>query len=90
MRTFLKACALIISLCGVQTATAFDFELIIEKARDLAAKPYAAPTAIPRFLRELNYDEYQNIRFDPEQSLWRDSNAKFQVLLTSPGLLYTH
>ena len=90
MRTLLKACALIISLCGVQTATAFDFEVVVEKARDLAAKPYAAPIEIPRFLRELNYDEYQNIRFDPEQSLWRDSNAKFQVLLTSPGLFYTH
>lgn len=90
MRILLLACALILSLSGTNIAAAFDFETVVVKARALAAKPYVPPTAIPRFLRELSYDEYQNIRFDAQQSLWRASNTRFQVLLTSPGLFYTH
>lgn len=90
MRHFLTTSVLIICLSGMQAAAAFGFDEVIETARTLAAKPYQSPAAIPRFLRELSYDEYQNIRFDEAKSLWRESNTRFQVLLTSPGLFYTH
>ena len=65
----------------------FDFEDVIDKARTLAQQSYQAPLSIPRFMQELNYDQYQDIRFKPEQSLWRTSHSRFQVMLISPGLL---
>lgn len=68
----------------------FDFKDVIDKARTLAQQSYQAPLSIPRFMQELNYDQYQNIRFKPEQSLWWTSHSRFQVMLISPGLFYRH
>ncbi|WP_022961049.1 glucan biosynthesis protein [Halopseudomonas pelagia] len=63
---------------------------VIAKAETLAAQPYKAPPAIPRFMRELSYDQYQGIRFKPESSLWQDTESDFKVMLVPPGLFYTH
>ncbi len=41
-------------------------------------------------MRELSYSQYQDIRFDPEKSLWRESGSRFQVMLVPPGLFYDH
>ncbi|MHB1241564.1 MAG: glucan biosynthesis protein, partial [Gammaproteobacteria bacterium] len=71
-------------------ANAFDLRDVVAKAKALAARPYQAPTPIPKFLRELSFDEYQGIRFNPDRSLWRSSRARFQVMLVPPGLYYTH
>jgi len=81
---------LLILLCQSALAAAFDFEQLVDRARDLSTQAYKAPQQVPRFMRELSYDEYQNIRFDPEQSLWRDSKSRFQVMLFPAGLFYTH
>lgn len=69
-------------------ATAFEFQTVIDKAKGLAAKPYMEPAPIPNFMKNLNYSEYQNIRFNPEKNLWRESHSRFQVMLMSPGLFY--
>jgi periplasmic glucans biosynthesis protein len=71
-------------------ARGFDFQNVIEKAQNLARQPYQAPEPIPRIMQELNYEQYQGIRFKPEQSLWRSSRSNFQVMLISPGLFYQH
>jgi glucans biosynthesis protein len=71
-------------------ASGFEFQHVIDKARALAAQPYKAPPTIPRFMRELAYDQYQDIRFDPERSLWRESDSRFQVMFFSAGLYYAH
>jgi len=63
---------------------------VIAKAEALAAQPYKAPPAIPRFMRDLSYDQYQGIRFKPESSLWQDSDSDFKAMLVPPGLFYTH
>ena len=67
-------------------ASGFSFEDVIDKARALADESYQAPTPIPAFLRELTYEQYQGIRFKPENSLWIKSDARFQVMLMSPPL----
>lgn len=69
---------------------AFDFEDVVARAQALAARDYEPPEQVPRFLRELDYDAYQNIRFDEQRSLWRESGSRLQVMLFSPGLFYTH
>lgn len=70
--------------------SAFDFQTVIDKARTLASESYQAPPVIPKFMRDLSYDQYQDIRFDPAKSLWRESASHFQVMLLPPGLFYSH
>src|SRR5690625_6119221 len=56
---------------GVHAEGGFDLEQVVDRARQLAAERHVPPAPVPRFLRELDYDAWRNIRFDPEQSLWR-------------------
>lgn len=73
-----------------QAAKTVSYEDVVKRAQDAAASAYQAPKPIPRFLRELSYDQYQNIRFNPEKSLWQNSASRFQVMLVPPGLFYNH
>ncbi|WP_232802456.1 glucan biosynthesis protein G [Alloalcanivorax mobilis] len=71
-------------------ATAFDFDDVIAEARGLADQAYKPPPPVPQFLQDLNYDQYQGIRFKPQNSLWAPSKSRFQVMLVSPGLFFKH
>ena len=72
---------------GAQTA---GFSTVAAKAKSLAAKPYHPPPKIPGALANLDYDQYQQIRFLPGQSLWRKSRTRFQVMLIAPGQYFNH
>jgi glucans biosynthesis protein len=74
----------------IGTLQAFGFDEVVSRAEALAAADYSPPERIPRFLRELSYDAYQGIRFDEQQSLWRDSESRFQVMAFPAGLFYVH
>lgn len=74
----------------VQAAESFQFSSVVEIARTRAAKPYEAPEPVPRFMQELTYTQFQDIRFDPEKALWKDSKSPFQVMMMVPGLFFTH
>ncbi|MEX2474892.1 glucan biosynthesis protein G [Marinobacter sp.] len=71
-------------------AGAFEFEEVVEKARALANAEYEPPPDVPGFLKDLNYEAHQGIRFNPEASLWRGSGSLFQVMLVPPGNYYSH
>ncbi len=80
------------SLClplGLQAAD-FSFENVITQARERAEAAYSPPKEVPRFLQELSFDDYQGIRFKPENSLWHESESAFQVMPVPPGLFYRH
>jgi glucans biosynthesis protein len=66
------------------------FEKIEERARELAAQPYVAPdpAAVPEWVRQLNYDQYRDIRFNPELALWGAENLPFRAMLFHPGYLF--
>jgi glucans biosynthesis protein len=66
----------------------FSFEDVTTKAQQLAAAPYQPPPQIPQWLRDLNYDQWRDIRFKPSQSLWRSEKLPFEVQLFHPGLYY--
>lgn len=51
------------------TAAEFRFEDVVEQARERAGSAYQAPDTIPDFMRNLSYQDYQSIRFDPEKNL---------------------
>jgi glucans biosynthesis protein len=66
------------------------FEKIEAQAKELAAQPYAAPDkeALPGWMKQLNYDQYRDIRFIPEHALWRDGGLPFRAMLFHPGYLF--
>jgi periplasmic glucans biosynthesis protein len=68
----------------------FGIDQVADRAKKLAAAPFKPPQAVPDFLRQLSYDDYRDIRFDPARALWKDTASNFQVQLIHPGLLYTH
>lgn len=70
--------------------SSFDFQTVVDKAKKLAKQPYEAPSQIPAFMRDLDYNTYRAINFKPEHSLWHESNTNFQVMLVPPGRLYEH
>ena len=75
---------------SMATAQEFQFADVIERARTLAESPYQAPEPAPQFLSDLSYDEYRDIRFRPEASLWRGGKSGFEVMLMAPGSYYGH
>ena len=50
----------------------FEAASVRALARDLASKPYKPPdNKLPDQLKDLTYDRYRMIRFQPEHALWR-------------------
>ncbi len=67
-----------------------DFPAIQSRAKDLANKPYAAPNpnSLPAWMTALTYDQYRDIRFNPEQALWASDESPFRAMFFHPGYLY--
>jgi periplasmic glucans biosynthesis protein len=66
------------------------FDSIQSRARDLANKPYVAPNkdSLPAWMSNLTYDQYRDIRFNPNQALWAADNLPFRAMFFHPGYLY--
>lgn len=61
-------------------ARPFDFSILRQRAKALAAKQYAAPKpAVPDLLKTIDFDTMQKIRFQPEYGLWTEGNGPFAV-----------
>ncbi len=84
---------------GAMTTSAFGqtwereevgFESIQSRARDLANKPYVAPNrdALPEWMKNLTYDQYRDIRFNPSQALWAADKLPFRAMFFHPGYLF--
>lgn len=75
------------ALYGAPAPFAEDF--VVSQARALAAKPYAdTKIKFPPELAHLTYDQYRDIRFDPEKSFWRDGNCPFRFDVLHAGFFY--
>lgn len=68
----------------------FDFSNVIKIARSQAAHPFVPPVAIPEALTKLSYNQYQEIRFKPMDSLWYGKQRRFHVQPVPAGLYYNH
>ena len=89
----LAACDLILPqglLSAAEAKQAFGLQNVINKAQDLAKKPFQERQAqMPEFLLKLKYDDWREIRFDPEQALWLKEKLPFTLQFFHPGLYYT-
>jgi glucans biosynthesis protein len=67
----------------------FDFEVLQFRAKSLAAKPYVQrPSKVPKSLQDLTYDQYRDIRFDPNRAWWYREQLPFQLQFFHPGFIY--
>ncbi len=66
------------------------FDTIQSRARDLANKPYSPPNpeGVAAWMKELTYDQYQDIRFNPNQALWAADSLPFRAMFFHPGYQY--
>ena len=91
--------AIVLLLLGSLTATTalprtavgsgFRLDTVEAKARKLAAEPFVADSErVPTWLREVSYDEWRDIRFRPDESIWRSAKLRFEMQLFHPGLYY--
>lgn len=78
------------ALCQTWEREDVGFESIQSRARDLANKPYVAPNrdSLPAWMNELTYDQYRDIRFNPNQALWATDKLPFRAMFFHPGYLY--
>jgi len=71
-------------------AQVFTFNDLSARAHQLAQQPYqAAKPTLPDELKALNYDQYRDIRFNPERALWRKDKLPFEVMFFHLGSLQT-
>ncbi|HZZ20696.1 MAG TPA: glucan biosynthesis protein G [Opitutaceae bacterium] len=67
----------------------FDFETLRYNAKMLASKPFAQrPVDVPESLLKLTYDQYRDIRFKPEEALWRREHLPFMLQFFHPGFSF--
>ncbi len=79
----------LLALASAHAALAFGFNDVAVRAKQLATKPYQAPTeTLPRQLRELRYDQYREIRFKSDQAYWRRDKLPFELGFFHEGSYY--
>jgi glucans biosynthesis protein len=84
-----KASATSATHSQVPPAEPFSLETVIGKAKELAAQPYDAQDGkVPKALLDLTYDQWRDIRFKTEKSLWRSEHLPFEVQFFPPGFCY--
>ncbi len=58
-------------------------------AQKLAAKKYTPPALeLPKEMQDLSYDQYRNIRYRPEQSIWRGEKLPFELQFFHTAFLF--
>jgi len=67
----------------------FNFADVHRRAEMLASQPFQAPgDNLPDSLKNLSYDQYRDIRFRAEKSLWRDAGLPIEIQFAARGFLF--
>ena len=96
-RSFLASLAALAAACSVRSGDAaplfadprpFTLDILRTRAKQLAAHPYQAPQrAASEALRNLNQQQYHDIRYRPQDALWM-GEAPFTAQFFHPGFYY--
>jgi len=89
-----KAVLLILTLSigwpAVGAAADYGWMEAVQKARQQAQSDYRQPSAqVPDWLRNLSYEQWQDIRFHPTAALWMGQKLPFVVQFHHLGSIYT-
>jgi periplasmic glucans biosynthesis protein len=72
-----------------EESTPFDGSTVRNLARDLAQHAWQAPdSSLPDELKNLDYQQYRSIRFDPGHALWHGQGLRFTAEFFHRGFLY--
>ena len=86
------ACAFLVPVVTVAARAqqpAFSFETVKQQAADLAAAAYKAPAeALPKGAENLDYDQFRQIRFKRDRTIWRGEGLGFELQVLPTGWLY--
>ncbi len=67
----------------------FTAETVRKTAERLAAREFQKPKLdLPEPFNSLSYDQYRDIRFRPDQSVWRGEKLDYELQLFPVGFLY--
>jgi glucans biosynthesis protein len=81
--------AMLSSAYAQEKGAPFEAASVRALARELAQKPYKAPdNKLPDQLKDLTYDRYRMIRFQPDHALWRNDGLPFQLQFFHRGFYY--
>jgi glucans biosynthesis protein len=84
LHAFLACMAFV--LLAAPEAHAFGFADVAAKAKKLAASSYVKPEKnLPKALENLSYDQYRDIRFNPEKAYWRNARLPFELAFFHQG-----
>ena len=87
-QALLPAAVLTLGFLGTP-AWAFNFEDVASQAKTLAASPYKKPKGeLPKSLQDLTYDQYRDIRFNPDRAYWRDLRLPFELAFFHQGRIF--
>ena len=67
---------------------AFNPDMVVQMARELAAKAYKPAPEVPEEWSNLTFDQYRDIRFNAEKPLWTEPGQRFQLQLLPSGYGY--
>jgi glucans biosynthesis protein len=85
----LSAAVVALGLFCASSAWAFNFEDVATQAKTLAASPYKkTKTELPKYLQDLSYDQYRDIRFLPGRAYWRDAKLPFELAFFHQGRIF--
>ena len=67
----------------------FDFATLKGRASDLASKPYVSrKNELPPSVANLDWDQYQSLRYKSDHLLWRDEKLRFEAAFFHLGLFF--
>jgi periplasmic glucans biosynthesis protein len=79
---------------AAKSTTSFDLADVAAIAQKLAKAPFREAPKVPKWLTEISYDQWRDIRFRPEMALWQTPKEKqkprFSVQFFHAGLFYEH
>lgn len=66
-----------------------NLDYVARLALQRAQQPFHSPRAnLPDVLKNLNYDQYREIRFPLDKALWTEDNLPFRIAFFHPGYIY--
>ena len=68
--------------------TQFEDDTVAVRARTMAALPYKPRPQVPEGWRNLTYDQYRKIWFDPRNALWENTDRPQRVDVFPAGLYF--
>lgn len=84
---FLLVC--VCAIAGAVERVRVNLDYVRGLAAERAAEPYREPrNRLPAWLKDLDYSQYQQIRFAPDEALWAEENRPYQVQFFHLGGLF--